>query len=124
MSCINMITSKKKASAITSALFLLGLAALLFTRAWWPGILLVVGVPLAIRQYLTGRTYDMLLTLLVFAGTFVTVLFDFAWWEAFLATLFAIGAIFILYREFFGPDETTVAEEEEEINHEIEEEKK
>lgn len=117
------ITSKRKAQAVSTALFLLGLASLVFTDAWWPGIMLVVGLPLALRQYLLGRTYDMMITLLVFVGTFVTVQYDISW-RIFLPVLFTLGALYILFREFFGPDETTEEEKEEDVEHEIEEEQK
>lgn len=117
------ITSKKKADSYSTALFLIGLATLIFTDAWWPGIMLIVGLPLALRQYLLGRTYDMMISLLVFVGTFVTVQFDISW-KIFLPILFTLGALYILFREFFGPDETTEEEKEEELNCEIEEEEK
>lgn len=117
------ITSKRKAQALSTALFLLGLASLIFTDAWWPGIMLIIGLPLALRQFLVGRTYDTMVTLLVFVGTFVTVQFDISW-RIFLPILFTLGALYILFREFFGPDETTEEEREEELNHEIEEDQK
>ena len=117
------ITSRKRAQTFSTALFFLGLATLIFTDAWWPAIMLIVGLPLALRQYLLGRNYDMMVTLLVFVGTFVTVQFDISW-RIFLPILFTLGALYVLFREFFGPDETTEEEKEEELNHEIEEEKK
>ncbi len=123
MSEIHPIASRKKAQTLSTALFLMGLAALIFTDAWWPGLMLVIGLPLALRQYLLGRTYDMMVTLLVFIGTFVTVQFDISW-RIFLPILFTLGALYILFREFLGPDETTEEEKEEELNHEIEEKKK
>ena len=117
------LTSKKRAMAISTALFLLGLAILIFTDAWWPGIMLAVGLPLSLRQYLLGRTYDMAISLLVFVGTFVTVQFDIAW-RVFLPILFSIGAIFILFREFTGAEGEPEEEQEEDLNHELEETKK
>ncbi len=118
------ITSKKKAQTISTALFLIGLAVLIFTEIWWPGILLVIGLPLALRQYLLGRTYDMGITLVVFLGAYITVQFDISW-RILLPILFTLGALYILFREFFGPqDETTEAEKEEDLQHEIEEKKK
>jgi hypothetical protein len=117
------ITSKKKAQALSTALFLMGLAALIVTDEWWPGIMLTIGLPLALRQYLLGRTYDMIISLLVFVGTFVTVQYDISW-RLFLPILFTLGALYILFREFFGPDEMTEEEKEEELNCEIEEGKK
>lgn len=117
------ITSKKKAQALSTVLFLLGLATLIFTQNWWPGIMLIVGLPLALRQYLLGRIYDAMISLLVFVGTFITVQFDISW-QIFLPILLTLGALYIFFREFFGPDETSEEEKEEILNREIEEEQK
>jgi predicted membrane protein len=114
-------TSKKRAKSLSVALFLIGLAILMFLKAWWPGIMLVVGIPLAIRQYLLGRHYDMSVTLFVFIGVFVTVQFDISW-EILLPVLFALGGVYILFREYLESEEEPLAEEEEDINQEIEEE--
>lgn len=121
------LTSRKRARAFSAALFLICLAALILMEhwidLWWPGIMLVIGLPLALRQYLLGRTYDTIVTLLVFVGTFVTVEFDISW-KVFLPILFTLGAIYILLREAFEDSTPTEAEREEEVNHEIEEDKK
>jgi hypothetical protein len=85
--------------------------------------MLIVGLPLALRQFLLGRTYDALVSLLVFLGTYITVEFDISW-KIFLPVLFTLGAIYVVFREFMGPDETTEEEREEELNHEIEEKEK
>ncbi len=113
------LLSKKKAKAICIALFLIGLAIISYLAAWWPGIMLVIGIPLALKQYLLGRHYDMGISLFVFIGVFVTVQFDISW-QVLLPVLFAIGGIYILSREFLE-DKEPLAEEEEDINHEIEE---
>lgn len=117
------LTSRRKAQALYTALFLLGIAVLIFTDMWWPGIMLVVGLPLALRQYLLGRTYDMMISLLVFVGTFVTVQFDISW-RVFLPMLFSLGAVYVLVREFAETTTEPVDEDEEDMNHEIEEKKK
>jgi len=117
------LTSQKRAQTVSTAIFLLGIAVLVFTDDWWPGIMLAVGLPLALRQYLLGRTYDMAITLLVFIGTFITVQFDISW-RIFLPVLFSLGAIYILLREFFESNATTEPEREEDINHELEEKDK
>ncbi len=101
---MNPITSKKRAHTLSTALFLIGLAILFFTDAWWPGIMLVIGLPLALRQYLLGRLYDTFISLLVFAGTFITVQYDISW-RIFLPTLFTLGAIYVLFREFVSPED-------------------
>jgi len=123
----NPITSRKRARAFSAALFLICLATLILMEywidLWWPGIMLVFGLPLALRQYLLGRTYDTLVTLLVFVGTFVTVQFDISW-RVFLPVLFTLGAIYILLREMLEGPAATEPEKEEDVNHQIDEEKK
>lgn len=114
------IVSKKRAKALSVALFLIGLAIISYLGAWWPGIMLAVGLPLALRQYLLGRHYDMGVTLFVFVGVFVTVQFDISW-EILLPVLFALGGIYILFREYLESKEEPLSEEEEDINQEIEE---
>jgi predicted membrane protein len=115
----NHLVSKKRAKNLCVALFLIGLAIISYLHSFWPGIMLAIGLPLALRQYLLGRHYDMGVTLFVFVGVFVTVQFDIAW-EVLLPVLFALGGIYILFREFLESKEP-LAEEEEDINHEIEE---
>jgi hypothetical protein len=117
------ITSHKRAKAFSGSAFLLGLAIMFVTDAWWPGIMLVIGLPLALRQYLLGRNYDMGISLLVFVGTFVTAQFDIAW-KIFLPALFSLGAIYVLFQEFFDTRASTEVEREEDINHELEEKDK
>ena len=114
------IMSRKKAHALSFALFLIGLAILTFTKSWWPSIMLVVGLPLALRQYLLGRMYDMIITLVVFIGVYITVQFQIKW-DILLPVLFTIGGIYIFFREFFGPKKISEREKEEEKNKEIEE---
>jgi predicted membrane protein len=115
------ITSKKRAKAISFALFLIGLAILSYLQAWWPGIMLAIGVPLGIRQYLLGRTYDVCITLFVFIGVFVTVQFNISW-QILLPVIFTIGGIYIFFREFLESTQEPETEKEEDLNEEIEEE--
>lgn len=107
---------RKKTKIVALIIFLLGLIILTYTGAWWPGIMLVMGLPLAILQYLQGRKYDMAITLFVFVGAFVTVQFNIKW-ETFLPVLFAIGGIYIFFREWIQ-SRTTEEEEMEEDKEE------
>ena len=115
------ILSKKQSHSISFALFLVGIAILFFTESWWPEIMLAIGIPLAVRQYLLGRRWDMVVSLFVFIGIFVTVKFDIPW-KLLLPVLFIIGGIYIFLREFMQG--TSEKEKEEDINHEIDEDKK
>lgn len=117
------LISKKKTLILCSVLFFLGLVALTLSGVWWPGIMLAVGVPFALRQYLLGRFYDMGISLLVFVGTFITVEYDIAW-RVFLPILFTVGAIYIIIREVTEEMTEDESEKEEDLNHEIEERKK
>jgi predicted membrane protein len=107
---------------LSTALFLLGLALISYLRTWWPALMLVVGLPLALRQHLLGRPYDMCVSLFVFVGVFVTVQFNISW-EVLLPVLFATGGVYLLFREYLESKETPLAEEEEDTNKEIEEDK-
>ncbi len=117
---MEQLTSRKRASAICTALFLVGLAILFFMDSWWPGIMLVIGIPIALRQFLLGRHFDMCISLFVFGGVFVTEQFDLRW-EILLPILFVLAAIYILMREFQEGKEHPEDIEDEDINHEIEE---
>lgn len=114
------ILSEKKTQAITGALFLVGLAALSYTGAWWPWIMIVIGIPLALRQLLLGRYYDTAITLIVFVGVFIISIFQLS--ERFLLpVLFLVGAIYLFAREYFDTTSEPEAEREEDLNEEIEE---
>ena len=115
--------SKRRAAAFSTALFLLGLAAISILGNWWPGILVPIGLSLALRQYLLGRRYDMIVSLVVFLGAFITMQFNISW-EVFLPMLFSLGAFYVLCSELIESNQESEEEKEEEINHEIEEDKK
>ena len=88
------LASRKRALTFSAILFLISLIALLITGNWWPGIMLAVGLPFALRQYLMGRSYDAAVSITAFVGTFVTVSYDISW-EVFLPVLFTLGAIWL-----------------------------
>lgn len=114
------MTSKKKAKALSFALFLIGIAILSIIGSWWPGIMLAIGLPLALRQYLLDRHYDVGITLFVFVGVFVTVQFNISW-EILLPVLFTLGGIYIFFREYLESKTAPEEEIEEDLNEEIEE---
>ncbi len=114
------LTSKRRASTIAIVLFFIGFATIASFNTWWPAIMLVIGVPLAIRQYLLGRIYDMYISLFVFIGVYITIQFDISW-QILLPVLFTLGAVYILIREFQESWEHPEESEEEDLNHEIEE---
>ena len=113
-------TSLRRAQGISSALCLMGLAIVAYLHAWWPGIMLAIGLPLALRQFLLGRNYDMWVSLVIFCGVFIISQFDISW-DLILPVLFAVGGIYILFREYFESKTESESEREEDINCEIEE---
>ena len=116
-----LIVCKKKGKALALSIFMIGLAVLSYTGEWWPGIMLAVGLPLALKHYLAGRTYDMAVALLVFIGVFVTVNYKIQW-DILLPVLFTIGGIYIFCRDFLEDTIPSEEEKEEDLNEEIKEE--
>ncbi|MCX6990745.1 MAG: hypothetical protein NTX49_06775 [Chlamydiae bacterium] len=115
------IVSKKRAKAICSALFLVGLGIVGFTGNWWPGIMLAIGIPLALRQYLLRKPYDVFVTLLIFVGVFVTAQFNNSW-NIIMPVMFTVGGIYVFFRDYIESKLSPEPETEENINEEIEEE--
>lgn len=120
---MSQLTSRKRASAICTALFFIGLAIIFLMGNWWPGIMLAIGIPLALRQFLLGRFFDMCVSLFIFGGVFVTEQFEIDW-KILLPVMFILAAIYILIREFQENKEHPEDIEDEDVNHEIEESKK
>lgn len=115
------ILSLKKTKIVSLTIFFIGIAFLGYIRSWWPEIMLVIGIPLALKQYLLGKRYDVGITLFVFGGVFVTVSFDIAW-QILLPVLFTIGGIYIFFRDLLETSNPTEEEQDEDLNEEIEEE--
>lgn len=100
-----VVLPKRKADALSNAALLAGLAILFWSQTFWPGILLVVWVWLAIRQYLTSRKWDLMITSIILLGLFVVSFFGINL-SALLPVLFAVGAIYIVFREYFFADDS------------------
>lgn len=113
-----LILSRRKASAISNGAFLIGLGILIYTNAWWPWILLAIWVGLALRQYLTGRTYDLVVSTFVLIGLFLITLFRLDW-SMLMPILFVIGGIYIIFREYYFAEETNGEEKSQEIKDDI-----
>lgn len=82
--------------------------------------MLVIGIPLALRQFLLGSYYDTAISLIIFIGVFLLALYDLTW-DLLLPVLFSMAALYILLREFQESREHPEDEEEEDLNLEIEE---
>jgi len=108
------IMSIRKANVITNGLFLVALAVVIFTGAWWPGVLIAIWFPLALRQYLTGRIYDMTLTTVILLGLFIVSYFNVSW-NVLVPIIFVIGGIYIIFREYFFAYDTNGEDKSEEL---------
>ncbi len=117
------ITSKKRAGAISLALFFVGLGIVSIFDAWWPALMIVIGFPLALRQFLVGKYYEMLITILIFGGIYAIDQYKFSG-NVILPVVFFVCALFILMREYVDNKTEQEDQKEEDLNHEIEEEKK
>ena len=93
------LIAKNKAKALSTALFLVGLAIILFLDAWWPGIMIVIGVPLSLKQFLQGRFHDAAISLFVFVGFFIIAQFNISW-KILIPILFIMAAIYVLCKEW------------------------
>ena len=97
--------SKRKADAIANGFFLILIGILFYTDQWWPGILFAIGISLGIRQYLTGRRFDLfvtifsigILTLVIIAGSFLSNFFPILFVAA---GLYLIGRETLLFKKF------------------------
>lgn len=102
----HVILPKRKAEALSNAALLAGLALLFWSQSIWPGILVVIWVWLAIRQYLTSRKWDLIITSAVLLGLFTVSFFGINL-SSLVPILFAVGAVYIVFREYFFADDST-----------------
>lgn len=95
---------KRKADALANGIFLFGLGILFYTGFWWPGILLALFANLAIRQYFTGRIFDLTITSIILLGLFALSLFRVSW-DILMPLLFIFGGFYIIFKEYFYVEE-------------------
>lgn len=113
-----VILSKRKADAVSNGVFLISLAVLIYTDFWWPGILIALWLTLIVRQYLTGRIYDLVMTSILLLGLFFITMLNINW-SILVPVLLILGGIHIIFREFCVAegieDEDPIEETEREI---------
>lgn len=112
------LMSKQKSEILSNCAFLLALTVLLYTGAWWPGILLALWVTLALRQYLTGRMYDVLVTSVLLLGLFLVNFFQIDW-NVLMPILFVLGGIYIIFREAYFAEDTNGEDKAKEIEEDV-----
>lgn len=108
------LLSKNKADAISNGAFLVILGMLIYSNQWWPWILCGVWVWTGLRQFLTGRTYDFIVSSIILLGLFIISLFNIQW-SILMPILFVIGGIYIIFREYFFAQDSNGEDVAEEI---------
>jgi len=106
--------SKKKAHSISNGIFLISIAVLLVTNAWWPGILVALWATLTSRQYLTARYYSAVISTVIFLGLLIASIYQFNF-DILAPVLLVVGGIFIIFREYFFPEDTNGEDKAAEI---------
>lgn len=94
-----VLTSRRKIEAVSNGVFLISLGILFYTNAWWPGILLAIWAALAVRQYLTNRKWDLIISSIILLGLFIVSFFNIDW-HIVLPFLFILGGAYIIFREY------------------------
>lgn len=112
------ILSKRKSDAISNGVFLIALGILFYTNTWWPGILIAIWAALGLRQYLTGRTYDLIISSVILLGLFIITFFRIEW-SLLMPILFVVGGIYIIFREYFFSEDTNGEDKAQEIKDDI-----
>lgn len=112
--------STKKALIFSLVLFIPGLVICIILNSWWPALSLLVGVPFSFYQFLIGREYSAGLSILSFGGVFVSVYYEDIPWNLILPVVFSLAAIYLFFGEIFRRP-IPVVEQEDDLNHEIEE---
>lgn len=115
------LTSMKRAKGFSLAAFLIGLGMMSLMDAWWPWFMLVLGISLALRQLLLRKFYEMTISLVIFSSVFAIEFWQFPW-QVFGPVVLFTAALFILTREYVDAKLANEDQQEEDLNHEIEEE--
>lgn len=113
------LISQRKATATFNGILLIGLGILFWTDGWWPGILLVLGIGLVVRQILRGRIYDAILSAVIFGGLFIGALYNWSF-SFLLPVLFTSAGLYILCTEWLMPHDRVGEDKVEDMNQEIE----
>lgn len=115
------IVSQKKASTAYLSIFLIGLGILIWTSYWWPGIMVVLGLAISVRQFLLGHNYDAWVSIGVFGAITFLSLFKINW-DVILPVIFIVAGLYIFFRDFIDFETRSEMEIEEDLSIEIEEE--
>lgn len=91
---------RSKIEAIGNGVFLIILGILFYFNWWWPGILIAVWASLAVRQVLSHRMQDLLLSTFLLGSLFVVAFFNLSW-NLVTPIIFVFGGLYLILREFY-----------------------
>jgi hypothetical protein len=98
----------RKASSVSFGIFLICLGVLLFTKWWWPGIIMALSLPAGAEMIFRGRTGAGIGVIVVFAaltaGVALIRAMDISGTAIGAMVLITLGGI-TLVKVFFGGDE-------------------
>lgn len=94
---------RSKIDAIGNGVFLILLGVLFYFNWWWPGILVAIWASLAVRQMLSGRMQDLLLSSFLLGTLFFVAFFNLSW-NLMAPLLFVMGGLYIIMKEFYYDD--------------------
>ena len=98
---------QRKASAIWLGIFLIGLAVLIYTGWWWPGIMVILGLAGCAALIFRGKTWEGIGTLALFWGIAAIAIIvqetEVPWAIVGPLVLIGIGVI-VLVKAFFLSD--------------------
>ena len=100
---------QRKASAIWLGIFLIGLAVLIYTGWWWPGIMVILGLAGCAALIFRGKTLEGIGTLAFFWGIAAVVIIvqetgaEIPWTLVAPLVLIGIGVI-VLVKAFYLRD--------------------
>lgn len=116
-------TTHRRANTIANGAFLVCLGILFATDAWWPGILLALWITLVIRQYLSGRIYDLCISSAIFLSLFAISFFKWNW-SFLMPVLFVVGGLYIIFREYFFGEDTNGEDKAQEMIDDLDDKRK
>lgn len=112
--------SRRKASALSTGIFLIILGILAYTDSWWPGMLIALWGLLASRQFLTGRIYDLMITTAMLIGLFFVYYLKIDW-SVLMPVLLVTGGIYVIFREYYYSEVDDEVKKNDEIERQLEE---
>lgn len=116
------LLSHAKSDTVSFGVLLICFGIMSYFHAWWPWIILAIGASTITRQYLTGRTYDIFVSFLVFGGLFIYFSVSINL-ELILPIILVVGGIYLIFREFFVYEERDGDEKLEEEKKELDDDR-